>query len=93
MNQKEGEVKLMSRMNDCTAQLLDYSEIGDWVRSMGGRNAVANLIGKDPSTIHRWIKGDEKTPKLMSQFIKISNENAEIKQKLAKYKRKFGEID
>lgn len=77
----------------CTAQLPNYSDLATWVETMGGRNRIAKKFGIDPSTLHRYIVGDQPTPKWITEFIELSEKNAKLKQINARYKRKYGDIE
>ena len=59
----------------------------EWVKQMGGPSYVARITGYDRSNIWRYSEGKLKVPKILLQFVKLSEENAELKTELARLKR------
>ena len=55
---------------------------------MGGPSYVSRITGYDRSNIWRYCEGKLRVPKILLQFAKLSDENAELKSELARLKRK-----
>ncbi len=59
-----------------------------WVEDLGGVVRVAKINDIHRSTLSRYISGAEELPKLWINFMKISKENAELKQEIANSRRR-----
>lgn len=60
----------------------------EWVQQMGGPSYAARITGYDRSNIWRYCEGKLKVPTILLQFVRLSEENAELKTELASLKRK-----
>lgn len=62
-------------------------EFKDWVKALGGPVYVAKMTGYDRSNIWRYSEGKLKLPKILYNFMKLSEEVAELRQENSKLKR------
>ncbi|MCM8542005.1 MAG: hypothetical protein NE328_17175 [Lentisphaeraceae bacterium] len=59
----------------------------DWVKDMGGPSYVSRITGYDRSNIWRYSEGKLRVPKILLSFMKLSEENANLKSENASLKR------
>ena len=62
-------------------------EFKEWVREMGGPVYVSKITGYDRSNIWRYSEGKLRVPTILLQFMKLSAENSELRQEIARLKR------
>lgn len=62
-------------------------EFKEWVREMGGPVYVSKITGYDRSNIWRYSEGKLRVPTILLQLMKLSAENSELRQEIAKLKR------
>ncbi|MCH2204955.1 MAG: hypothetical protein MK132_03670 [Lentisphaerales bacterium] len=62
-------------------------EFEAWVSEMGGPVYVSKITGYDRSNIWRYSEGKLRVPTILLQFMKLSAENSELRQEIAKLKR------
>ena len=62
-------------------------EFKEWVSEMGGPVYVSKITGYDRSNIWRYSEGKLRVPTILMKFMKLSAENSELRQEIAKLKR------
>lgn len=66
---------------------LTGSELQEWVNSIGGISRVSRIIGKSVRQIERYFSGDQKIPKIIKEYMKLSDRNLRLSQENARLRR------
>ena len=76
-------MKAVKQNQSCVAQPPNRAaaSLSRWIKTLDGRKRVANVLGLDASTLWRYETGELPVPKWLLVMMKLSKENAELKQK------------